>query len=174
MTRIHGDFHLGQVLVASADAYIIDFEGEPARPLSRSAARKASPLRDVAGLLRSLDYAAATTLDPKNVVASRLSPGRRERLMTRLREGAEKSFLGAYREAVTGLPSMGGPSLLDFFLLEKAAYEVGYEAANRPNWLVVPVSGLARIAKRLLQDRTERSVNEHDHDRSSTAARSRR
>jgi len=71
--------------------------------------------------------------------------------MTRLREGAEKSFLGAYREAVTGLPSMGGPSLLDFFLIEKAAYEVGYEAANRPNWLVVPVSGLARIARRLLK-----------------------
>lgn len=150
MTRIHGDFHLGQVLVASADAYIIDFEGEPARPVEERR-RKASPLRDVAGLLRSIDYAAATTLDPKNVVASRLSPGRRQRLMTRLREGAEKSFLGAYREAVTGLPSMGGPSLLDFFLIEKAAYEVGYEAANRPNWLVVPVSGLARIAKRLLK-----------------------
>jgi maltose alpha-D-glucosyltransferase / alpha-amylase len=150
MTRIHGDFHLGQVLVASADAYIIDFEGEPARPVEERR-RKASPLRDVAGLLRSIDYAAATTLDPKNVLASRLSPGRRDRLMTRLREGAEKSFLGAYREAVTGLPSMGGPSLLDFFLIEKAAYEVGYEAANRPNWLVVPVSGLARIAKRLLK-----------------------
>jgi maltose alpha-D-glucosyltransferase/alpha-amylase len=150
MTRIHGDFHLGQVLVASADAYIIDFEGEPARPVEERR-RKASPLRDVAGLLRSIDYAAATTLDPKNVVASRLSPGRRQRLMTRLREGAEKSFLGAYREAVTGLPSMGGPSLLDFFLLEKAAYEVGYEAANRPNWLVVPVSWLARIARRLLK-----------------------
>jgi maltose alpha-D-glucosyltransferase/alpha-amylase len=150
MTRIHGDFHLGQVLVASADAFIIDFEGEPARPVEERR-RKASPLRDVAGLLRSIDYAAATTLDPKNLVASRLSPGRRQRLMTRLREGAEKSFLGAYREAVTGLPSMGGPSLLEFFLVEKAAYEVGYEAANRPNWLVVPVSGLARIAKRLLK-----------------------
>ena len=113
--------------------------------------RKASPLRDVAGLLRSIEYAAATTLDPKNVVASRLSPGRRQRLMTRLREGAEKSFLGAYREAVTGLPSMGGPSLLDFFLVEKAAYEVGYEAANRPAWLAVPVVGLARVARRLLK-----------------------
>ncbi|HEX9327842.1 MAG TPA: alpha-amylase, partial [Reyranella sp.] len=129
--------------------FIIDFEGEPVRPVEERR-RKASPLRDVAGLLRSIDYAAATTLDPKNVVANRLSPGRRQRLMTRLREGAEKSFLGAYREAVSGLPSMGGPSLLDFFLVEKAAYEVGYEAANRPNWLVVPVGGLARIANRLL------------------------
>jgi maltose alpha-D-glucosyltransferase / alpha-amylase len=149
MTRIHGDFHLGQVLVASADAYIIDFEGEPARPLDERR-RKASPLRDVAGLLRSIDYAAATAMDPKNLVATRISPGRRHRLVARLREGAAKAFLDGYREAAHQLPDMGGDSLLDFFLVEKAAYEVGYEAANRPAWLAVPVGGLARLANGLL------------------------
>ena len=149
MTRIHGDFHLGQVLVASGDAYIIDFEGEPARPLEERR-RRSSPLRDVAGLLRSLDYAAATAIDPKNVVASRVSPGRRQRLVARLREGSEAAFLAAYRDAVTGLSDMGGDDLLDFFLVEKAAYEICYEAANRPAWLAIPVSGLARIAARLL------------------------
>ena len=148
MTRIHGDFHLGQVLVASADAYIIDFEGEPARPLAERRG-KASPLRDVAGLLRSIDYAAATALDPKNVIASRVSPGRRQRLITRLREGAGKAFLGGYREA-TGRTGKKDSRLLDFFLIEKAAYEVNYEAANRPTWLAIPVGGLARIANRLL------------------------
>ncbi len=150
MTRIHGDFHLGQVLVASADAYIIDFEGEPARPLAERRG-KTSPLRDVAGLLRSIDYAAATALDPKNVIASRVSPGRRQRLITRLREGAEKAFLGGYREvAGKSAGKAKGGGLLDFFLIEKAAYEVNYEAANRPTWLAIPVSGLARIANRLL------------------------
>ena len=149
MTRIHGDFHLGQVLVASADAYIIDFEGEPARPLEERR-RKASPLRDVAGLLRSIDYAAATAMDPKNLLASRLSPGRRKRLVARLRDGSEKAFLDAYRKVGGGLPDVARGSLLDFFLVEKAAYEICYEAANRPGWLGVPVSGLARIAARLL------------------------
>ncbi|CAN5895686.1 maltose alpha-D-glucosyltransferase [soil metagenome] len=153
-TRIHGDFHLGQVLVASGDAYIIDFEGEPARPIEERR-RKASPLRDVAGLLRSIDYAAATAIDPKNVVASRLSPGRRERLVTRLREGSEKAFLEGYRAVVAGLEGMGDDELLDFFLIEKAAYEVGYEAANRPSWLGVPVVGLARIARRLVPSMAE-------------------
>ncbi|MCF8532783.1 MAG: maltose alpha-D-glucosyltransferase [Reyranella sp.] len=149
MTRIHGDFHLGQVLVASADAYIIDFEGEPARPLAERRG-KANPLRDVAGLLRSIDYAAATTLDPKNRAAAGLSEVKRRKFVTRLREGAERAFLRAYREATAGQPDLGGPDLLDFFLIEKAAYEVGYEAANRPAWLPVPVGGLIRLASRVL------------------------
>jgi maltose alpha-D-glucosyltransferase/alpha-amylase len=150
MTRIHGDFHLGQVLVASGDAYIIDFEGEPARPLEERR-RKSSPLRDVAGLLRSIDYAAASMADPKNILASRVSPGRRERLVTRLREGAEKAFLHGYREATSGLPSLDNKRLLDFFVIEKAAYEINYEAANRPSWLGIPVHGLARVAAHLLE-----------------------
>jgi maltose alpha-D-glucosyltransferase/alpha-amylase len=149
VSRIHGDFHLGQVLVASGDAYIIDFEGEPTRPLAERR-RKSSPLRDVAGLLRSIDYAAGTMVDPKNVIASRVSQGRRERLVMRLREDAEKAFLGGYREATGALPNLNSKELLEFFLIEKAAYEVNYEASNRPNWLALPVRGLARIAARLL------------------------
>jgi maltose alpha-D-glucosyltransferase/alpha-amylase len=150
MTRIHGDFHLGQVLVTSGDAYLIDFEGEPARSLSERR-QKASPLRDVAGLLRSVDYAAATMADPKNIIASRVSPGRRQRLVMRLHEGAEKAFLQGYHEATSGLLKLNSKELLDFFLIEKAAYEVAYEAANRPNWLGIPVTGLARMATRLLE-----------------------
>jgi maltose alpha-D-glucosyltransferase/alpha-amylase len=150
MTRIHGDFHLGQVLVASGDAYIIDFEGEPARPLEERR-RKSSPLRDVAGLLRSIDYAAASMADPKNIIASRVSPGRRQRLVMRLREGAEKAFLEGYSAATAGLFSLDNKELLQFFLIEKAAYEVNYEAANRPSWLGIPVMGLARMAAHLLE-----------------------
>ncbi len=106
-------------------------------------------------MLRSIDYAAATAIDPKNLVASRLSPGRRERVVTRLREGSEKAFLEAYLEAVADLPDRGDEDLLDFFLVEKATYEVGYEAANRPAWLAVPVIGLARIARRLVPSMAE-------------------
>ncbi len=149
VSRIHGDFHLGQVLVASGDAYIIDFEGEPARPLAERRL-KASPLRDVAGLLRSIDYAAASMSDPKNMIASRISPGRRQRLVRRLREEAQKAFLRGYREATADLPNLDSEKLLDFFLIEKAAYEIGYEADNRPAWLAIPVAGLARIAARVL------------------------
>lgn len=150
VSRIHGDFHLGQVLVASGDAYIIDFEGEPARPLEERR-RKASPMRDVAGLLRSIDYAAGATLDPKNLVAMRVPDTRRLRLVTRLRKGAQRAFIAAYEDAAAGLPGMDRNDLLDFFLAEKAAYEVGYEAANRPAWIGLPLAGLARIAARLLK-----------------------
>ena len=149
------------MLVVSADAYIIDFEGEPTRSLAERR-RKASPLRDVAGLLRSIDYAAATSLDPKNVVASRVSPGRRQRLVARLREGSEKAFLGGYREAAGKLAGKAKGGLLDFFLIEKAAYEVNYEAANRPTWLAIPVSGLARIAARLLAPRPQDAIARAD------------
>jgi maltose alpha-D-glucosyltransferase/alpha-amylase len=149
MTRIHGDFHLGQVLVASGDAYIIDFEGEPARSLAERRA-KASPLRDVAGAVRSFDYAMATTLDPKNMAAARVPEEIRRKVVTRLGEGAKQGFIDAYRAAVGDLPGLGNTDLLDFFLIEKAAYEIGYEAANRPTWLPIPLSGLARIVRRLL------------------------
>ena len=151
MTRIHGDFHLGQVLVASGDVYLIDFEGEPGRPLAERRA-KASPLRDVAGLMRSFDYAAAATLDPRKLTAARLPPEQREEFITSLRDRAQSAFLDAY-QAASGTPVEN--DLLAFFLMEKAIYELAYEAANRPSWLLIPVNGLARLAARI--QRTTRS-----------------
>jgi maltose alpha-D-glucosyltransferase/alpha-amylase len=150
VTRIHGDFHLGQVLIASGDAYIIDFEGEPARPLAERRG-KASPLRDVAGLIRSLDYAAAATLMPNNVTAAAVSDEARGAFLIRLRDSATAAFLKAYRAAVADLPGMANDDLLDFFLIEKAAYEVAYEAANRPAWLPIPLHGLSTLVDRMLR-----------------------
>jgi maltose alpha-D-glucosyltransferase/alpha-amylase len=145
MTRIHGDFHLGQVLVATGDAYIIDFEGEPGRPLAERRA-KMSPLQDVAGLLRSIDYAVATTLDPKTMSDTPLPETSRIKFMTRLRESASTAFYNAYRDGTKELKGLENTDLLLFFMVEKAAYEVAYEAANRPAWLSVPLQGLHRLA----------------------------
>jgi maltose alpha-D-glucosyltransferase/alpha-amylase len=150
VTRIHGDFHLGQVLIASGDAYIIDFEGEPARPLAERRG-KASPLRDVAGFIRSLDYAAAATLAPNNVTAAAVSDEARRAFVMRLRDSATQAFLKAYHAAVGDLPGLANDDLLDFFLIEKAAYEVAYEAANRPAWLLIPLHGLSILVDRMLR-----------------------
>ncbi len=150
-TRIHGDFHLGQILVAGADVQIIDFEGEPKKSLAQRRA-KASPLRDVAGLIRSFDYVAAqvgrtVTLSEKAAEGG----ARAEELLQRFRTETQACMLQGYSE---GAPKELLPvdlDLLDLFILEKAAYEVGYEAANRPEWLVVPLRGLARTARRILE-----------------------
>ena len=144
-TRVHGDFHLGQVLVAQGDAVIVDFEGEPARPLDERRA-KGSPMRDVAGLLRSFDYAAAVaTTNEASATATAAPVGRRTALFERWQQEASTAFLAAYG-AVTPL---GAAELLDLFLIEKAAYEIRYEAANRPGWVGVPLRGLAALAARL-------------------------
>ncbi|MFC0385437.1 maltose alpha-D-glucosyltransferase [Muricoccus vinaceus] len=150
MTRVHGDFHLGQVLVAQGDAVIVDFEGEPARTLEERRA-KGSPLRDVAGLLRSLDYAAAAA----SSALSTALPERRETLLERFRAEAGAAFQAAYEEAeaasaVQWAPEATRGALLDLFLLEKAAYELRYEAANRPAWLPIPLRGLSALADRLV------------------------
>ena len=139
-TRIHGDLHLGQVLVTGSDVMIIDFEGEPARAIDERRA-KDLPLRDVAGVVRSFDYAAAVgeAAVPVGVAAD----------FDRFRQQAVAAFLTGY----SGADQPPDP-LLDLFLLEKAAYEVGYEAANRPDWLGVPVAGLARVAARLIHEET--------------------
>jgi maltose alpha-D-glucosyltransferase/alpha-amylase len=152
-TRIHGDFHLGQVLVASGDAHIIDFEGEPATSIAERRA-KTSPLRDVAGLLRSIDYAGATLIDRKGVGAAPVDEAQRDQLISQFRQRASRAFLRAYWEAADTRSGPATRSLLDLFLIEKAAYEIAYEATNRPTWIGVPVAGLARLATRILDKGT--------------------
>ncbi|HTZ35809.1 MAG TPA: maltose alpha-D-glucosyltransferase [Stellaceae bacterium] len=147
-TRVHGDFHLGQVLVAAGDAYIIDFEGEPARALEERRA-KSSPLRDVAGLLRSFDYAVAAAASRRDSPAAN-APGKTT-VLDHFAAEASQAFLTAYRSSHAAAPRRWvtpakEPALLDLFLMEKAAYEVCYEAANRPGWIGIPLGGLARIA----------------------------
>lgn len=152
MIRNHGDFHLGQVLVAEDDAYIIDFEGEPARSLTHRRA-KTIPLRDVAGLLRSLSYLAATAELETEAVAETDTP-ERSSIIRRFVEEAEQSFLDNYIEAIGGSKNLQvepakRQQMLDLYLLEKAAYEIAYEARNRPKWLPIPLRGFAAIVKRL-------------------------
>jgi maltose alpha-D-glucosyltransferase / alpha-amylase len=147
-TRLHGDYHLGQVLVAQNDFYILDFEGEPARPLEERRA-KLSPLKDVAGMLRSFDYAAWSA----SLHFAEVHPGSEDLVLglaQRWRESVEAAFLDAYRETITGCPSYPedadqAQALLDLFLLEKALYEICYEAANRPGWLRIPLRGVAGL-----------------------------
>ncbi|KIG08557.1 trehalose synthase [Caballeronia concitans] len=154
-TRIHGDFHLGQVLMAQGDAYLIDFEGEPARTLDERR-RKTSPLRDVAGLMRSLSYASAAA-QPTTENAPAQTADRKRALFERMRAFAEDRFLRQYKQAVAASPETIASesvftALLDLFLIEKAAYEIRYEAANRPTWIGLPLRGLASLASRLLGD----------------------
>ena len=136
ITRIHGDFHLGQVLVASGDAYIIDFEGEPATSIAERRA-KSSPLRDVAGLLRSIDYIAATLTDRKQLGVSPIAEEQRDRTVAEFRSHASRAFLKEYWIGRGANANLAERTLLDLFLIEKAAYEVAYEASNRPAWIGV-------------------------------------
>src|SRR5262249_4399394 len=146
--RHHGDFHLGQVLFAKDDAYILDFEGEPQRSVEERR-RKAPAARDVAGLIRSIDYAATAAFER----ALETWPDEAERLLRALEDWSRQSvaaFMSSYREALTN-PALWpaddaeADRLLDFFLLEKGLYEINYELANRPSWLRVPLMGLQRV-----------------------------
>ncbi|HHS7810817.1 maltose alpha-D-glucosyltransferase [Pseudomonas putida] len=144
--RVHGDLHLGQVLVIKGDAYLIDFEGEPARPLHERRG-KHSPYKDVSGVLRSFDYAAAMTINVHNVDHSPESEAARHRVAERYLREAREAFVQAYRQAAASLDHAwqdpaGADAALALFGLEKAAYEVAYEAENRPTWLPVPLHGL--------------------------------
>ncbi|TPE48170.1 maltose alpha-D-glucosyltransferase [Amaricoccus solimangrovi] len=147
-SRIHGDYHLGQVLVVQTDVMIIDFEGEPARSLAERTA-KASPLRDVAGMLRSFDYALWSTARRRIELGS--DPDRTLVATEGWRESTRRAFLDAYRSTMAGsdlLPEPGFEQrLLDLFLIQKAAYEVGYEMAMRPDWIDIPLRGLLALAE---------------------------
>ncbi len=151
--RIHGDFHLGQVLVAHGDVYIVDFEGEPAKPLVLRR-DKSSPMRDVAGLLRSFDYAAAFAGSGGPADLGEAAELRKQQILQNFAPACSTAFLTAYREAAhaghVDAPEADEGALLDLFVLEKAAYEVCYEAANRPDWIPVPLAGLADIVDQLL------------------------
>jgi maltose alpha-D-glucosyltransferase / alpha-amylase len=148
LTRIHGDLHLGQVLIANGDTYIIDFEGEPARPLEQRRAKN-HRLRDVAGMIRSFDYAAAVVQRKSLASHAHVADGRRDALLHNFVEQSTSNFLAGYREATADLATDADDDLLELFLLEKAAYEIAYEAANRPSWMDVPLHGLARLIERL-------------------------
>jgi maltose alpha-D-glucosyltransferase / alpha-amylase len=146
-TRHHGDYHLGQVLLASNDFLIIDFEGEPSRPLAESR-RKRSPLRDVAGMLRSFAYA-------KGAVVLNAAQPARERAAADLEAweaAARKAFLTAYAEAMRGSGIFDSfddvRGLLELAEIEKLLYELRYELDNRPAWLRIPLQGLAALAGR--------------------------
>ena len=149
MTRVHGDFHLGQVLVASGDTFIIDFEGEPAASIGERRA-KTSPLRDVAGLLRSIDYAGAALIDREAVGVAPVGETERDRVLAQFRTRASMAFLRAYRDARGARADAAARALIELFLVEKAAYEIAYEAANRPTWIGVPLAGLARLVSRIV------------------------
>jgi maltose alpha-D-glucosyltransferase / alpha-amylase len=154
LTRIHGDLHLGQALVSHGDIFFIDFEGEPARLLAQRRA-KSCPLRDVAGMLRSFDYAASTALASGGIGQSDASLIRKRGIVERFRQVSEREFLAAYQQALGQRPEAvmkpeAAAALLNLFLLDKVAYEVVYEAANRPAWLGTPLRGLAALVRRLI------------------------
>jgi maltose alpha-D-glucosyltransferase/alpha-amylase len=149
--RIHGDYHLGQVLRVKTDFVILDFEGEPARPLEERR-RRHSPLKDVAGMMRSFNYAAwsawmrYTSRRPE-------SQGRLEPWAQLWERSACAEFLHAYIETMHGsglVPEQpqAFAALLNLYLLEKAFYELMYELNSRPEWVRIPLTGIAALLNR--------------------------
>ncbi len=149
--RCHGDYHLGQVLYTGKDFVIIDFEGEPAHPLSERRLKR-SPLRDLAGMLRSFHYAAYAGL-----FAQESSGLVRAEDLTYLELWARSwylsvcvTFLRAYLQVMVQTPILPRDPgelrvLLDLYLLQKAIYELGYELNNRPDWTKIPLRGILNL-----------------------------
>jgi maltokinase len=150
LQRIHGDYHLGQVLRSGQDWIVIDFEGEPARSLEERR-RLASPLQDVAGMLRSFDYAAFSPLvlgeDPDTPGPTRDELARFEEPAAAWIEANRNAFLDGYlaRAGDSGWLAGDHELLLRAFELDKAVYEVMYEARHRPPWLQIPLGGIRRL-----------------------------
>ncbi|MCW5661384.1 MAG: maltose alpha-D-glucosyltransferase [Burkholderiaceae bacterium] len=150
-TRLHGDLHLGQVLLQRDDFLIVDFEGEPQRPLEERR-QKHSALRDVAGMLRSFDYARHAALNKVAKTAPEL-----ERLAAPSREWERRvreAFITAYRQVVVGAGLYADDAtfgraqeLISLFEIEKALYELRYELDNRPDWATVPLAGIVALAE---------------------------
>jgi maltose alpha-D-glucosyltransferase/alpha-amylase len=150
--RTHGDYHLGQVLYTGKDFVIIDFEGEPARPISERRIKR-SALRDVAGMIRSFHYAAYTsvqrTRDP-NAPGGASDGDAAEAWAEYWYRWVSASFLRAYFDTAGGAGFLahdnhGRQLLLDAYLLDKALYELRYEANNRPDWLHIPARGVLKL-----------------------------
>jgi maltose alpha-D-glucosyltransferase/alpha-amylase len=150
--RCHGDYHLGQVLVTEGDVMILDFEGEPARPIEERR-MKCPPLRDIAGMLRSFSYAALTAIgaatETRPEDAKRLAPWA---AFWETWVGA--TFLRAYLSATRGAAFLPPPRdlevLLRAYVLDKALYELAYELNNRPAWVHIPLAGVMQLRPRTL------------------------
>ncbi len=157
-TRYHGDLHLGQVLLAGDDVVFVDFEGEPARPLAERR-NKHSPLRDVAGMLRSFDYAAAEALTLRTRERPDDSVVLRDLTDTWRREVSE-AYWESYRSEAGGCASFPrdpahAQDLIKLFTLEKALYELRYEMDHRPDWIALPLEALLGLLEHHLVERRE-------------------
>ncbi|MBI5573946.1 MAG: maltose alpha-D-glucosyltransferase [Elusimicrobia bacterium] len=146
--RIHGDYHLGQVLFTGNDFIIIDFEGEPMRSLSERRLKR-SPLMDIAGMIRSFHYAAYTSLN-KNTTVKIENISEIEQWAVLWYNYVAGAFLRSYFDTVKEMPFIPQDKeelkiMLDAFILEKAVYELGYEINNRPEWITIPIKGMKRL-----------------------------
>jgi maltose alpha-D-glucosyltransferase/alpha-amylase len=147
--RHHGDLHLGQMLWVKDDVFILDFEGEPHRSIAERR-RKAPAARDVAGVIRSIDYSVTAAISRATRVGPPDEKGQMAAALAAWREQSTLAFWQAYLSTLTDdrlwpHDAVQARRLLDFFILEKAIYEIGYELANRPDWLQVPLAGTLRI-----------------------------